>query len=205
VLSRPHGGIVDDADDRLRLAHARAWDPGCLGPPVEDATAIPIRILLGSFRLGAADPLHALVRAARDGDPAAVADVVQRARQAAAATWEDLDDAVVVPVPPHVPRVPHPLLLAIAAELADVRGWSSAADALRRDRPAPEGKTADARDLDPEVETLHWQPPPYGAVIVLLDDVVRTGATLRVGAEAIRRAGDRRRVVAIGLAAAVRG
>ena len=167
------------------------------------ATAgVPTRIVLGSFSVESRVGLHEVVRAARAGDPEAVADILDRVRRAAPAIWPEVTAAIVVPVPGHLPGPPHPWLVAVSEAIASARGWHLAFDALRRTSPAPEGKTGHSRDPGSEAATLRWHLPALGAMIVLVDDVIRTGATIGACAEALRVAGDERTVVAIALARA---
>lgn len=172
-------------------------------PLAPDAAApdVPVRILLGSFAIGAADELHDLVRAAHGGNPEAVSAVVERVRPAARVVWPHVPQALVVPVPGHLPGPVHPLLQAVAAEIATVRGWHQA-NVLRRRSPGPEAKAGGDRDPEAEAATLEVRLPTSRGAIVLVDDVVRTGASLRACAGAIRATGDDRVVVAVVLAAA---
>lgn len=168
-------------------------------PVVHD---VETRIVLGSFPVGSIGGLHDAVRAARTGNLAAVTDVLRRVRVAMPSVWPEVTAAVVVPVPGHLPGPPHPLLVAVCEAIAAVRGWHLATEALRRRTAAPEAKAGRTGDPGGEAATLGWRHPTPGEVIVLVDDVVRTGATIRSCAEAVRLAGDERRVVAIALARA---
>lgn len=159
--------------------------------------------LLGSFDVLGSSELHVLIRTARAGDPGATAEVLDRARRALEARLGATRGGVVVPVPGHLPGGPGPLVEALACAIAGERGWPHAADALRRDRHVPEAKAAGARDLQMERETLTWTPPLVGETIVLVDDVVRTGLTLRACAEAIRASGDDRAILMVVLAIAL--
>ena len=165
--------------------------------------SVPTAIVLGSFQLARASSLHRLIRAARTGDPTAIGTVVDRLGQAIGSIWPTITDGVLVPVPGHLPASDVPLVRIASSEIATRRGWVYAEGALRRRRPAPAAKTGPVRDRCTEIESLRWIAPERGQTIVLVDDVVRSGATLRVCAEAIRAAGDRRQIVAIALAAAI--
>jgi hypothetical protein len=169
--------------------------------PDTAAPDIPVRILLGSFSIGAADELHDLVRAAHGGSPEAVSAVIECVRPAARSVWPHITEAFVVPVPGHLPGPVHPLLQAVSAEIATARGWHQS-DVLRRRSPGPEAKAGGDRDPEAEATTLEVRRPTSPAAIVLVDDVVRTGASLRACVGAIRATGDGRVVVAVVLAAA---
>lgn len=161
---------------------------------------VPTVILLGSFALDAPDRLHDLVRTARGGNPEAILEVVNGVRLAITAVWPDITDAIVAPVPRHMPGPAHGLVIAICEEIAEARGWRLVGNALRRTRPAPEGKAGGARDPESEAATIAWDASTPGPVIVLVDDVVRTGATMNACVMAVRATGDARRLLAIALA-----
>lgn len=163
--------------------------------------AVATRVLLGTFSADFADPLHALVRAARAGDRTALSEVVDRIRLVAWTIWPEIESAVIVGVPGHRPGPTNRLILEVAGELAVIRGWTHVRNRLRRCRSATEAKVGGPRDASADATTLEWVPAPGGAAIILLDDVVRTGTTLRACAASIRVAGDRRRLVALAVAA----
>jgi phosphoribosylpyrophosphate synthetase len=162
---------------------------------------MPIAILLGTISTASDDRLHALVQAARAGDAVALSTVIDQVRLAALDLWPDIHSAVVAGVPGHRPGPANPLVLAVGDELAGIRGWDYAPDALRRISPAPEAKAGGPRDSLAEASTLEWVGAPRGASIVLVDDVVRSGSTLRACATTIHAAGDHRPIFAIAIAA----
>lgn len=141
------------------------------------------------------------MRAARAGDRAATAEVIDRVRRAALVAWPEIHSAVVVAVPGHRPGPANRLNLAVAGELAAIRGWRHVRDGLRRRRAVPEAKAGGPRDPSTDAATLEWVPAGRDDAIVLLDDVIRTGLTLQACAASIRAAGDRRRLVALAIAA----
>ena len=163
------------------------------------APEVPTHVLLGSFIRSGQDPLHELIRGARSGDEDAVDRLLNAVRDAAGSAWGDIADAVVVAVPGHLEGGALGLVTAMARVVAEARGWSVATDDLGRARAVGEAKAGDARDTAAELESLAWRAGAASSaeVIVLVDDVVRTGETLRACVAAIRAAGDPRRVVAV--------
>jgi hypothetical protein len=163
---------------------------------------VPLAVLLGPFRAGQEDDLHRRIRAARRGDPAAVEAVLAGVARAVPDAWPDLGGAFVYPVPGHLPGGCSPLVGAAAAIIAERRGWHLHLAALTRSRPSPEGKLGGERI--PQVESRTLSVIASGSArgdardaIVLVDDVARSGASLLACADAVRRSGDARSIVAI--------
>jgi predicted amidophosphoribosyltransferase len=157
--------------------------------------------VLGTFTARPADPLHDLIRAARDGDRTAAGHIIDGAREAAPRLLPGVTDAVVIPVPSHAVGTASLLVQAAAMAIARARGWWYAPASLRRRDPVAEAKAGGTRDVAAEAATIDWIAPRQGRRIVLFDDVLRTGMSVRVCAEAIRSAGDPREVVAVAMAA----
>lgn len=171
-------------------------------PEQSGSVHVPTAVLLGSFALESPDRLHDLIRAARTGDPEAIRAVLNGVRRAVKAAWPEITDATLVPVPGHVPGPVQGLVMATCEEIAAIRGWRVRTDALRRTRPAPEGKAGGAREPQTEATTLAWVDSTPGSVIVLVDDVVRTASTMQACARAVRATGDERQLLSIALARA---
>jgi predicted amidophosphoribosyltransferase len=160
---------------------------------------VPVLILLGSFKRSRPDALHDLMQSARTGEARAVTNVLQLVRERTSLLPAELGHGAIVTVPGHQPSRGNPLLATVAKDMAERMGWTHAERALLRRRAAPEAKLAAVRDERAEVATLVWHPPP-GKTIVLLDDVLRSGTTIRVCVDAIRLTADARPITAVVLA-----
>jgi hypothetical protein len=127
---------------------------------------------------------HDLVRRFRAGDAEAFETVLTLVRDGvardAATIASASDDVVVVPMPGHrAGDGASTVLQRLAESLAAGRpGWRAGAGTLRRVADAPEGKQGGPRDAVAEAATLRWTDVPSGVRLVLLDDVVRSGASL---------------------------
>ena len=169
------------------------------------ATASPfaatVEILLGSFPIGDPGGLHRSIREARRGDPGALDALLDDVRRAAREAWPDVSDGLVVPVPGHLAGGATALVRSIAVAIADTRGWQLAPDGLVRVHDVAEAKSAGLR-MESESTSLEWHGDERGDVVVLVDDVMRSGATIQACLAAIRTAGDGRPVVAVAVAEA---
>lgn len=141
-----------------------------------------LRVIAGaSFPRDGESALHGLARALRAGDPAAVAPVASILAAGLTREAPELDVAgsvVVVPMAGHLVGT----LSGRAAELAEGLvarhpGWTLAAGP-ERVSDAPAAMTAESRQPLAEAGTLRWPGIPGDVPVLLVDDVVRTGASL---------------------------
>ena len=160
---------------------------------------VPTRVetLLGVIRPDREDRLHALLRAARLGEAGAAAQLRASVRAAAWDCGAAITNGVIVPIPPHLPAPTGVVVGLVAQALSNARGWPVESEALVRHLPVPEAKAGGVRDARAEQRSLRWRMPAAGDVIVLVDDVVRSGATLVAAERTIRAAGDDRPIVCI--------
>ena len=146
----------------------------------------PRVIACSVFPRDVGSPRHDLVRAFRAGDEPAFAAVAALVSDGLAREAPELDrDAgvVAVPMPGHRTATGSAPLERLAALLAsDHPGWSAMPGALNRVENAPEGKAGGPRDPAAEAATLRWSKVPGKGPVLLLDDVMRSGATLDAAA-----------------------
>lgn len=163
-------------------------------------------ITCGSFPADAPSPAHDLVRAFRAGDAAAFAAVLELVSDRLAVQDPSLataDGVTVVAMPGHLAgRRLGPLERLSRALAATHPGWRAAA-ALARVADGPEGKDAGRRDAQVEAGSLRWADVPGEGPVLVLDDVVRSGATLSA-AWLAAPSGLRERLVALAAYSAVR-
>jgi hypothetical protein len=157
-----------------------------LTPPTDDGTTrsgTPVRAC-ASFPLDGPSELHDLARAFHGGDATAIDAVVRLVANAVLGGLAGTPGAVpaaVVVVPGHLPGSRNEPTLVLARRLVAALGWPEPADGvLVRIAPAPAARSATGRTPAEEAATLQWHadPLPVEGDVVLLDDVVRTGATL---------------------------
>jgi hypothetical protein len=166
---------------------------------------VRVVIAMGTFTAGDDSSLHALIRGFRAGDKGAfrtafeaVADALARERAALP------ERCVLVAVPAHRPGQSRRPIDVLVSELATVQGWAAPAEPpLRRIEPVPEAKLGCTGIADP-TRSLHWTPQMYADGVVLIDDVVRSGGTIRSCVRAIQSGSvGASTVLIIGLARAI--
>jgi hypothetical protein len=139
-------------------------------------------IACAAFPREGSSPGHDLVRAFRAGDAAAFVAVrsllVAGLEREAPDLWVE-PRAIVVSMPGHLADSRSPALDRLATALADGQaGWQAGGGVLERVADGPAAKDGRPRDPAAEAATLRWGPVPGTGAVVLLDDVVHTGASL---------------------------
>jgi hypothetical protein len=141
-------------------------------------------IACGSFRRDVESAGHDLVRRLRAGDEAAFQSTLALVRDALTREAVSIpapdDETLVVPIPGHRAGDGgmNGLQRLAEAVVAERPGWRVGSRSLIRVADAPEGKQGGPRDAGAEAATLRWSDVPDGVRVVLLDDVVRSGASL---------------------------
>ena len=138
-------------------------------------------IACGSFHRTGRSELHDLAQAARRGDPAAldaVAAILSAGVAREAPALRAATDVTVVPMAGHrAGSVSGPAQELALRLCAAHPGWKAAVGPERL-ADAPHALDADARDPVAEATTVAWRDVPGDGPVLLVDDVVRTGASL---------------------------
>lgn len=149
----------------------------------------PTAIALGTFVVGDDSRLHAFIRRFRAGDEVTYRLALDAAARVLAG-WRDSIPGIglVVAVPPHSPLETHRPLDRLVSELAGRGNWVAPAEPpLQRVLRVPEAKV-ERTDPARLAASLRWEAPRQSGPIVLVDDVIRSGATIAACVAAIRAA-----------------
>jgi predicted amidophosphoribosyltransferase len=144
-------------------------------------------IALGTFVAGDDSALHALIRRFRAGDPDAYRIALEAAARALAEQRDSIPrPGLLVAVPAHSPSDARRPLDRLVSDLAAHGDWAAPKDPpLRRVLRVPEAKLG-RTDPASLAASLRWTPPRQSGPIVLIDDVIRSGATIAACVTAIR-------------------
>jgi ComF family protein len=163
---------------------------GCIAdPPAFDAARAAVHY---------DDAAHDLIVAFKHSDRTDLAPLLSGWLMRAGAHWLG-GDAVIVPVPLHWRRLfkrRYNQSALLALRLSGTTGAPALLDALVRSRPTPaqQGLSADARrrNLQGAIVVSEARGPAIaGRRVIMIDDVLTTGATLSSCARALKRAGAR--------------
>ena len=141
-----------------------------------------LRVIAGAaFRRGEPSELHDLARAARSGDSAALEAMAAVLLAGVAREAPDLlaaEGVTVVPMAGHLAGTASGPAEGLARGLCIARpGWLEAPGPERL-ADAPAASVAGERDPAQEAATLRWPGVRGRGPVLLVDDVVRTGASL---------------------------
>jgi len=138
-------------------------------------------IACATFRRGGPSELHDLARAMRDAEATALDAVVAVVHAGLAREAPELaasTDAILVPMAGHLAGTVSGSAQRLVGRLsADHPAWTAS---IRPERMADAPRAVDAGPRDPAAEaaTLLWRDIPGVGPVLLVDDVVHTGASL---------------------------
>lgn len=138
-------------------------------------------IACAAFRRDGQSALHELARRCRGGEPDALARVAALVADGLAREAPDLDAARkvhVVAMAGHLAGTPSGRSPDLAASLVERHPTWVLAAGLERVSDAPAARAGQSRDPTAEAGTLRWALPEGETPVLLVDDVVHTGASL---------------------------
>jgi hypothetical protein len=141
-----------------------------------------LRVIVGaSFPRHGESALHDLAMAVRGGDPGAiapVASILAAGLEREIPEAGDLDGVTLVPMASHLAGTASGPAVELAEVLRHRHASWGLAPSIERLADVPRAMDARERDAAAEAATLRWTDVPGEGLVLLIDDVVHSGATL---------------------------